>query len=401
MVLTPGFFPRRKKVLGTATSRDGQHFTLDPSEPSGNSSVQGQTPDFSPGQGSGRQPMRYMVRPPSSDRPPGFRPTAAGDRPRDHWRLERVEQKVLESGLLALQAQLATSPKRATAVARQGSAVLRASFFERLLEGHVELKACPANDVAAAQGDLKKLSLSQLLALRILTKDFPTTSVGSLKVHGHFLAALSSELFQQLGARALGDEIATRRRLEQIGQRLVLCLGAAELLSSVAGPTLPQRWLSSIEEEDGSGSGLVLVDVCEHTAEVLEGTAGDFDPHRGVSIAVVIDLGSGSTSSVNWEVVTMDAAKDDIPAAMAALRARKRRSTFRGRKSTSALEETPEDSARHFPVLPFATEELFDGQEGSSGTRRSTPSKQVDWPSPTPQHRTPRGLRPKDSRFNE
>lgn len=27
-------------------------------------------------------------------------------------------------------------------------------------------------------GDLKKLSLSQLLALRILTKDFPTTSVG-------------------------------------------------------------------------------------------------------------------------------------------------------------------------------------------------------------------------------
>lgn len=103
MVLTPGFFPRRKKVLGTATSRDGQHFTLDPSEPSGNSSVQGQTPDFSPGQGSGRQPMRYMVRPPSSDRPPGFRPTAAGDRPRDHWRLERVEQKVLESGLLALQ----------------------------------------------------------------------------------------------------------------------------------------------------------------------------------------------------------------------------------------------------------------------------------------------------------
>ena len=60
-------------------------------------------------------------------------------------------------------------------------------------------KACPANDVAAAQGallgpgcgefpipilaipagDLKKLNLSQLLALRILTKDFPTTSVGS------------------------------------------------------------------------------------------------------------------------------------------------------------------------------------------------------------------------------
>lgn len=41
---------------------------------------------------------------------------------------------------VARRAQLATSPKRATAVARQGSAVLRASFFERLLEGHVELQ---------------------------------------------------------------------------------------------------------------------------------------------------------------------------------------------------------------------------------------------------------------------
>ena len=54
----------------------------------------------------------------------------------------------------------------------------------------VSRKACPPNDVAAAQGqglrtpfsqspgDLKKLSLGQLLALRIVTKDFPTTSVG-------------------------------------------------------------------------------------------------------------------------------------------------------------------------------------------------------------------------------
>eukprot|EP00913_Durusdinium_trenchii_P022763 g21370.t1 len=56
---------------------------------------------------------------------------------------------------------------------------------------------------------------------------------------------------------------------------------------------------------------------------------------------------------------------------MAALRARKRRSTFRGRKSTSALEETPEDSARHFPVLPFATEELFDGQDRRGLLRHS------------------------------
>ena len=66
-------------------------------------------------------------------------------------------------------------------------------------------------------------------------------------MHGHFLAALSSELFQKIGARAVGDEIATRRRLEQIGQRLVLCasdigrVGAAKrsgrLPEALAGTT--------------------------------------------------------------------------------------------------------------------------------------------------------------------
>jgi hypothetical protein len=37
----------------------------------------------------------------------------------------------------------------------------------------------PIPILAIPAGDLKKLNLSQLLALRILTKDFPTTSVGS------------------------------------------------------------------------------------------------------------------------------------------------------------------------------------------------------------------------------
>ena len=58
---------------------------------------------------------------------------------RDHWRLQGVsELQVLESGLLALQSQLVARPPRSPL--RQGSAVLRASFFERLLEGHVELR---------------------------------------------------------------------------------------------------------------------------------------------------------------------------------------------------------------------------------------------------------------------
>ena len=48
----------------------------------------------------------------------------------------------------------------------------------------------------------------------------------------------------------------------------------------------------------------------------------------------VIDL--GSRTSLNWEVVTMDSAKDDIPAAMALL-TRRRRSVRR-----PVLEETPE-----------------------------------------------------------
>lgn len=308
--------------------------------------------------------------------------------PRDHWRLEHVEQKVLESGLVALQSQLTASPSKSPA-ARQGSAVLRASFFERLLEGHVELKACPANDVAAAQGDLKKLNLSQLLALRILTKDFPTTSVGSLKVHGHFLAALSSELFQKVGARALGEEIATRKRLEQIGARLVLCLGAAELLAG-ANPAPPCRWLTALEEEDSSSS-FVLVDVCAHSAQIMEGVSGDFDQYRGINIAVVIDL--GSSSSLNWEVITMDAAKDDIPAAMTVLRARRRR---KGTRRTT-VEETPEDSARHFPSLPFATEELVPKSKREDRDAEASSTKGMEWPATSP----PRNSRERESGYKD
>ncbi|CAJ1378918.1 unnamed protein product [Effrenium voratum] len=300
--------------------------------------------------------------------------------PRDHWRLEHPEQRVLESGLTALK-QL----QPAEGLQRSGSMVLRASFFERLLGGHVELKACPANDVAAAQGDLKKLGLRQLLALRILTKGFPTTRVGAFTVHSNFLAALSSELlaYQIAGDGLLGSS-CSGRRLEQIGQRLVLCLGAAELLKEKCPPP-PAWWLTTLEEEDWPGSGFALVDICALTAQMLEGASADFEQCRGVNMAVVIDL--GSAASINWEVITMDAAKEDIPAALAVLKARRRRS----RRSTS-LEETPEDSSR-FPSLPFAADVL--PQDGARAT-----SSKVQWPSPTPQHKSPVES-PKDSRFNE
>lgn len=46
--------------------------------------------------------------------------------------------EILSDALAPLRTQLTRSPPK-TPVARQGSAVLRASFFERLLEGHVEL----------------------------------------------------------------------------------------------------------------------------------------------------------------------------------------------------------------------------------------------------------------------
>ena len=91
-----------------------------------------------------------------------------------------------------------------------------------------------------------------------------------------------------MGARAMGEEIATRKRLEQIGARLVLCwgpylrfffgclainkkseeagdacdtsgvasvlspgLGAAELLAG-ANPAPPCCWLTALEEEGDS-----------------------------------------------------------------------------------------------------------------------------------------------------
>ena len=58
----------------------------------------------------------------------------------DHLGVQRLKVEGFEilSNAVPLRTQLTRSPPK-TPVARQGSAVLRASFFERLLEGHVEL----------------------------------------------------------------------------------------------------------------------------------------------------------------------------------------------------------------------------------------------------------------------
>ena len=59
----------------------------------------------------------------------------------DHLGAQRLKVEgfeILSDALAPLRTQLTRSPPK-TPVARQGSAVLRASFFERLLEGHVEL----------------------------------------------------------------------------------------------------------------------------------------------------------------------------------------------------------------------------------------------------------------------
>jgi len=296
---------------------------------------------------------------------------------REQWRLENMpEQRVLETGLTALQTKLPPdSPPSPSG--KRGSMVLRASFFERLLGGAVELKACPPSDVAAAQGDLKKLTLNQLLSLRIITQGFPTTSVGAFTVHSNFLGALSAELLQKLGARALGDsaESATRRRLETVGSRLIQCLGASELLD--AGESRPPvRWLTALEEE-WPGSGFVLTDLSALQAQTLQGASADFEHFpNGTSIAVVMDLGFGS--AMHWEVMAMQTGKDDLPGALTALTALRARRLQRNR-----VVEVAQEASAALPAVPFAAAlTLPKAKEASASS-----AKKVDWPAPTPTNR--------------
>jgi len=119
---------------------------------------------------------------------------------------------------------------------------MREKLFRKMLSGSIRLQSIPANDVAAAQKDLQKLSLRQLLRLRVQHIDFTPSGCGSDTVasvgntHEAFMTMLDGRLFRLLGQRAGGGNIAgLEDEQHRLGVEAVLFVAASTSVTS-SGP---------------------------------------------------------------------------------------------------------------------------------------------------------------------
>lgn len=86
--------------------------------------------------------------------------------------------------------------------------MFRQRLFKELLAGTMRLQSVPPTDISAAQSDIKRLSLRQLLRIRVFHLEFTPSGCGADTVssvggtHEAFLATLDGLLFKGLGMQA-------------------------------------------------------------------------------------------------------------------------------------------------------------------------------------------------------
>lgn len=124
------------------------------------------------------------------------------------WRIHGVyDHQALKAGLRSLDAQWPDSDIDKYPQGKDG--VTREKLFRDLLSGSIRLQSMPKTDVSSAQRDLQRLSLRQLLRLRVLHLDYvPSGAADSVHTvgatHEAFMGTLDNQLFKQLGQKALG-----------------------------------------------------------------------------------------------------------------------------------------------------------------------------------------------------
>jgi len=157
------------------------------------------------------------------------------------WRVHKFyEDQAINVGLRCLDGQWGTEALHDFPKRPNGSALLlREQLLGSLLKGTRDLKSVPASDLSAAQGDLRHLSLRQLLKIRALHLDFvPPKNGGDTSTA--FIEKMDWLLFEQLGKTASvnvtvdSQDSASACRL---GRELTLLTAAAGTLPS------PQYWV--------------------------------------------------------------------------------------------------------------------------------------------------------------
>jgi len=119
-------------------------------------------------------------------------------------------------------------------------ALLKEKLFKSLLSGELEIQSIQGNDISAAQPDIQRLSLVQLLRLRVILIDYvPSGASGLSSGAGEaFIRTLDSILFEKLGHRIASAGIVSSEQcsLSSLGREAMMMMGAAGAVTS------PQWW---------------------------------------------------------------------------------------------------------------------------------------------------------------
>jgi len=136
------------------------------------------------------------------------------------------------------------------------SMVLRRGWFLRVLKGDASLSSCPLADVAAAQSDIKHLSIWQCLWIRCENLNSCETECAQFQAHKNFLELIDRRICLCIGTRVLQDlDLEVPKKTNQPGQgmcmeqRGVMALGLKIALLSGAYTILSERRKNKIEND--------------------------------------------------------------------------------------------------------------------------------------------------------
>lgn len=257
------------------------------------------------------------------------------------WKLANIaEHRVHASGILKFHTEFVTKLTYHFGVARMmempkradgSSLVMKVNFFQRLLTDRLEVKGCMECDISAAHMDLRHLTLEQLLSIRAKNLDFETASE-SHGAHNLFLEAIDTHIAEKLGRRMLRGKVSQPvepEALRTLGRRVVLSLGAAEMLASGWGvlgagseslpdrsPAVPAWWVIELDPAAWSGQHAAVFNATQFGLDLVP--CGPLQDNSLMSfpglMAVVCDSSSGIGKSrrFQWEITLLDQRRDNI-----------------------------------------------------------------------------------------
>eukprot|EP00812_Abedinium_dasypus_P006985 NODE_1886_length_1043_cov_220.599190.p1 GENE.NODE_1886_length_1043_cov_220.599190~~NODE_1886_length_1043_cov_220.599190.p1 ORF type:complete len:322 (-),score=86.18 NODE_1886_length_1043_cov_220.599190:59-907(-) len=183
-----------------------------------------------------------------------------------------------------------------------------------LIDGTTLLRETHANDVSAAQWDLKCMPLEQLVKLRARTLDFvPGCSQGA---HTAFLETLKEQLYLRLVQDNIHSDCpedlpqggkSNEQGYRTLGRRIALILGAIKLLrKKQPDSALPSWWAVGMEEQTWDGTKLVIVHTDTLAVTPFRGTAEQLATHAG-EVCVIMDrsTASGPGCQLRWELAVV------------------------------------------------------------------------------------------------